>query len=419
MKLNRTNLILVGLLIVQIALAVLLSLTSVRTVESSRGPLLGAFAPDDVSQVVITDGTDATHKPITLLKSGSGWVLPDFDNYPVDFNKALTLANALHNMDTRRLIAQNAASQARLKVSPDAFDRKIEAKIGDRTVTLYLGTANEANAAYARVADQNAVYLSSGLSVTDVGGLPVSWVNSAYVTISTNDIASLKVENANGTFTFNRVNGAWVLPDVKPGEQFSQDAVNTLVNQLGTVALTAPIGAKADDKLGLSKPQATITILTRTAGPTPTPQPPTPTPAVGLGVQPPPQPELPTSTPRFIEKTYVLQVGAKLDNGDYAFKSADSTFYVRVGAAFASPFIDLNRQKVAPVPPTPTPFGPLAPVSPTPAVTVAPPLAPTLAATQPATQAVTAIATQAVTAAPTTGATVQPTAATAAATSAP
>lgn len=367
MRLNRTNLLLIGLLILQIVLGAVSTLSGTQAVESSRGPLLNNFTPETVSKIVITDGSDKTKKPLTITKSGESYVLPDFDNYPVDASKVSTLTASLRNLDTRRLIAQNKSSQNRLKVASDAFDRQIVLRVGDKDLTLYLGTANEASAAYTRLSDSDAIYLPTGLSVNDVSANPVTWVNPAYLTLTTDDVVGLTVENSAGKFVFRKENGTWALSDMplNASEKFNADAVTSLVSQLGTVSLSAPIGVKADDKLGMAKPSAIITIQTRkTLPPTATP-PPTATSAVSIGGNPPPLPPPGTvAPPAFEEKTVTLQLGAKLEDGNYALKSSESMFYVETGAGFATSFVELNRSKIVTViptvAPTNTPFGPLA-----------------------------------------------------------
>jgi hypothetical protein len=413
MKVNRTNLLLIGLLIVQIVVGAAFALTGTQAVETSRGPLLGAvnYTPEAVTKIVITDGSDKTRKPLTIARNGADFTLPEYDNYPVDAAKVATLTANLRNLDTRRLIAQNKSSQNRLKVAPDAFDRQLVLRVGDRDVTLYLGTANEASAAYARLSDSDAVYLPSGVSVYDVSANPASWVNTSYLTVAADQIVGLTVENANGKFTFRQDAGTWTLADLAPGERTSTDAVTGLTGQLGTVALAAPIGTKAEDRLGMAKPTVTITIQTRTTLPPTAPPPPTATSAVPL-------PAVPTSapptlgtpaTPAFEEKTVTLLIGAKLENGNYVLKSSESLFYIEVAPTFATPFLELSRTKAVITPPTltPTPFGPLAPPTLTP--TGQGTVAATVAATQAATQAATIAPTQTETPAATQTATVPPT----------
>jgi hypothetical protein len=400
LKPNRTNLLLLGVLVVQIIVGVLITFSGTKPVESSRGPLLANFTPETVSKITITDGSDKTKKPLTLSKSGNDFVLSDFDNYPVDPSKVATLTAALRTLDTRRLIAQNKSSQNRLKVAPDTFDRQLAIRVGDKDLTLYLGTANEASAAYARLSDSDAIYLPTGLSVYDVSANAASWVNPAYLTLTADEIAQITVENSAGKFELVRDSGAWTVANLplNAGEKVNAETISPLATQLASISLTAPIGTKADDKLGMAKPSAVITIKTKKPVPPTATPPPTSTSAGVPGFNPVASPiPLPTATPAFIEKTITLQIGAKLENGNYVFKSSESNYYVEIAPGVASPFVNLTRATVISVVPTATvtntPFGPLAPPTSTPTVAV------TVAAT--ATHTPTTVPTTAPTVAPT------------------
>jgi hypothetical protein len=399
MKITRTNLILILTLAFQLVAIVGLSLTNTQPVESSRGPLLSGFEPTKITSVVITEGQDKDKKTIKLTQNSKGdWVLPEFGDYPVDSLRVVNFLNNLKALDTRRLIAQGSGSFARLKVANEAYDRIVELSgSGVPNVKLYMGSANEANASYARLDGQNAAYLSTGVSVFSIGSTASSWVNTTYFSLTQAEVTTLKVENANGTFEFVKQNGNWTLIGLGADERFNSDKFNGLLSTASSLTLSQPLGAKAEDRYGLGKPAATVTILNRkeivpTAIPTASGtrpgdtfvNPPTATPGIS-----------PTVAARIEDTTYILQFGTKQDNSEYPLKASNNNFFVSVSAGIADSFLTLNRDAlvvkvtatptlIPTLPPTPTlppppPLGTAIPSFPaTPAaIATVPALAPT------------------------------------------
>src|SRR2546421_596207 len=107
MTLNRNNLILIGVLIVQIVAGGFIFRPTTATVTATGGPLLADFKSDAVTSITITD---SNKKTLTLAKDAQGqWVLPAFDNYPVKASQVADSLSKLTALDTNRLIAQNSA----------------------------------------------------------------------------------------------------------------------------------------------------------------------------------------------------------------------------------------------------------------------------------------------------------------------
>ncbi len=341
MKLSRNNLILIGVLVLQIALTVMLFLprTSANEQPAMSGPLLKDFKSDTVSQITIHDNSN---NEIVLSKDASGkWVLPKMDNYPVTASQVSTLLTKIQALQTNRLIARNKSNHNRLHVGDTTYERLVELKeSGDKVDRLYVGSSAGTDATHMRLNDQDEVYLTSGLGSFDVSATASSWVNTTYFSAAQDKITSFRIDNAQGSFVFKKVNNAWVLDGTKANETMNTDEVTKLVNQLASVTLTTPVGKTAQDKFQMNKPTATITLATHDeVSVQPTAQP------TALSVLPNNQatatPLPPVTKP--VDATYTLIVGAKLENGDYAFKSSESPYYVQISASAAEMFTNLKR----------------------------------------------------------------------------
>ena len=362
MKLNRTNLILSAMLAVQLVLGVIIGVASATTREAPRGPLLDSFTPDAVTQITIRD---ADKSEVVLAKDSAGlWGIANADAYPVEISRVTTLLAGLKGLDNSRLVAQTSSSFNRLKVSDDNFERIIELKEGDKTRKIYVGTASGVTETHMRVGDQDNVYLTRGLTTNDIPAKAVNWVIPTYFTVAQEDIASVKVVNANGTFEFKKgADGNWTLVDLAAGETFNVDGFQTSMNLLGSISLTAPLGNTAKDTYGIDKPLATITVMTHKVIPA------TATPAnagtpiataTGSGLLNPigatPIPGVKDEAGNIVQDTtYTLLIGAKLDSGDYVLKSSGSQYFVQIAASNAQPFVNMTRTGLLIVPPTATP----------------------------------------------------------------
>ena len=62
----------------------------------------------------------------------------------------------------------------------------------------------------------------------------------------------------------------------------------------------------------------------------------------------------PIAAPQLVETTSTLQIGAKLANGNYAFKASNSTYFVSVRGSAAETFLKVKRSDLVTVVPTPS-----------------------------------------------------------------
>jgi hypothetical protein len=361
MKLNRTNLILTAVLAVQLVLGVIMVVASATTQAAPRGALLDSFAPDSVTQITIRDSEQ--HEVVLAKDSAGNWGIGNADAYPVESSRVTTLLSSLSGLDNSRLIAQDASSFNRLKVSDDSFERIIELKEGDRTRKIYVGTASGVTSTHMRLADQNNVYLTRGLTTSAIPAEAVSWVAPTYFTVPQEDVVSVKVENANGTFEFKKTeNGLWTLADLADGETFNAEGFQTTLNMLNSISLTAPLGNQVKDTYGINQPQATITVMTHkvipaTATPASVPSDATATSSSPLNpISGTPIPGVKDEAGNIVQDTtYTLLIGAKLENGDYVLKSSSSQYYVQIAESVAQPFVNMTRNGLLIIPPSPTP----------------------------------------------------------------
>ena len=342
MRLSRTNIILIAVLVVQVAVGVLV-FRPTNALQTTGGSLIANFNPGAVTQITIRD---KDKNEIVLAKGSDGtWVLPKADNFPASPSAVSGFLDKLKALQTDRLIAQNPASQSQLHVTDSTYERLIDIQSGDHVDHLYVGSSGGANATHMRLNDQNQVYLTSGLAALDAAATPATWITTMFYSAQQDQFTHLTLQNAQGSFDFQKINGQWTMAGLGATEHFNQAGLDRVLGQLTGIVITAPFGKAPQDKFKMQQPMATITVtisqpVTVTATPTP----------VGM------LPLKATPTPGTIttskETTTTLVIGAKLDDGDYVLKSSDSPYYVEIIASTAELFTNLKRDDVLTPPPT-------------------------------------------------------------------
>lgn len=351
---NRTNKILAVVLAIQVALL------GIRVVwpESSDnkaapgGALVADLDPAAVTQVQITDDTG---KQVTLEKVDDEWVLPDYDNFPVEGARVLTLLTQIDAIRADRLITESETSFRRLQVSPDDFVRQVVfEQAGGAAHTLYLGKTGGGNTVHVRLDDQKQVYLVGDLSSAEANAQPSGWINTTYFSATAEDIQRFRLQNANGDFEFTKTGDVWTIAGLEAGEEVNQDALTQLLSAVAALRISAPIGKEAQESFGLAEPPATITLTvleTAEAEATATPESPA---LLAIPTEEGQATSTPTAAPEKVAKEYTFQIGAALDDG-VVIKGSNSDYYVLITTTTADRFTGKTRADFVTVPPTPTP----------------------------------------------------------------
>lgn len=298
---SRFNQLLIGVLIVQIAIAVIVFWPrgSVATGEL----LLGELAVEDVSQIVLSDGND---NAVTLAQRDGEWVLASAGDYPAKSDDITAQLEKLLALNTDRLVARTADSHKRLQVAEADYVRKIELTTPDGVQTLYIGSSPGAGATHVRLDGQNETYLTSQINTFELRTQPSGWINTLYFSVPRDDITRIELENANGTFVFERTldeegePGEWSMTDLAEGETLDTSTVSTLLTRVSELRMVEPVGVEAQPEYGLDDPLVTV-VLT----------------AVDDEGE---------------ETTHTLSFGVQDSDSNYYVKSSDSEYIVRVSS---------------------------------------------------------------------------------------
>jgi Domain of unknown function (DUF4340) len=277
---NKLNRILVGVLGLQLLLVLFVYLRGDDSGIGSLDPILPGLAGDKVERVRIFDRTtpdpnesaedkaarakQAGKPAIDLVKKGEAWALASHFDYPVEEQKVSDLIDKIEGMRSRAPIASGKARQRQLEVADDYFQRKVVLTIGGKETTFFVGSSAGQRQASVRIAGSDEVHGVTGLTAFGVGAQASAWVDTGYVDLQTDRIASFDVVNAKGSFHFERAadgkqwqassGGQAIAPPA--GMELNKGEIEKLVNRVGKIYLSEP----ADAKRAIDKPLATVTV---------------------------------------------------------------------------------------------------------------------------------------------------------------
>ena len=254
--LTKFHKILLGVLAVQIALAVMLFARGGEEGAVKEQPLLPGFDAAKVTRVQVLAAGEA--KPVDLVKKGSGWVLASSFDYPADTAKIEALLAPLAKLAAAEPVATQAARHKQLKVADAEFERRLTITANGKDTTLFLGAPAGLRRNALRFAGSDDVYGVSGLSPYSAPAEPHMWVDQHYLSLPKDQIAKVTVKRADAAIDFTQTDdGKWTATfDGGPVDPVDSDAIDHLVDQICAIDLLAP----ADPRRDAAAPTATIGV---------------------------------------------------------------------------------------------------------------------------------------------------------------
>jgi hypothetical protein len=283
--LTRAHKILIGLLAVQIALVVIMSVRSDEAPPVKDAPLLAGFDAAKVTRVRLF-AAGAEKPGVDLVKKGAAWTVASHSDYPADAAKVKGLIEPLARIAAGEPIATSAARHKQLRVGDKDFDRKLVLDVeGVGEKTIVIGSSVGARRTAVRVGGE-AVY-----AATDVSSFvaePAGFVSTKYVDVPKADVERLTIRRdpqlieiahavppppAAGAGSGSDGSGSEAAPaapaapewtvtidgvpvKLAAGESLDTEAIDRLVGQAASIDLKTP----GDPKRDASRPTATITL---------------------------------------------------------------------------------------------------------------------------------------------------------------
>jgi hypothetical protein len=282
---NRLNQILIGLLVVQVGLALLVFLGDDEATIGELKPVVANLEASAIDRIQVfdrrgdpddkgaeesegagkQDKSDSEPK-VVLERRGSEWVLASHHDYPAVADRITGLLDKVIAMRSRGPVASGTARQRQLEVAEDRYQRKLVLSAGKNAITLYVGASAGARQTSVRLEGQDQVHGVSGVTSYGIGADPGSWIDTTYFKVDRKEIASFEVVNRNGSFLLEQTgDNQWSAtvdgqPLVIPkGSELNTTTIDELVAKLASVHMVEP----GDPARQVTSPLATVTIRTR------------------------------------------------------------------------------------------------------------------------------------------------------------
>jgi len=297
--------ILAAVLLAQIALSIFVFWPR-PTTAGQQEPLFPDLAKEDVTSLTIED--DQGNR-IALQKVTGEWVMPDAGEYPAQSEEVEALLEKLTALTTGQLVTRSDTSHKRLRVAANDFARRIEFESSGGTETLYIGSSPQYGSVHFRLEGESEAYLTSQLTTWDVNASTSTWIDTSYHSVQQDDVARFTLENANGTFVFERDDDGWAMvePEMAEGEVLNKTQVEAVLRRAAAVTIKSPLGVEEKAAYGLDDPTAEVIMET------------------GDG-------------------TVTLTLGSKDDDdGSYVVKSSESAYYVHVSMNSVTALVQNDR----------------------------------------------------------------------------
>ena len=262
---NRTNLILIGVLVVQLGLiaavhlsksdASIAKLEPILELDAAAVQKIEIFAKDAVEK---NDGAPA----IILDRSSGTWQLGSHFDYPAVGSKVDELITNLAGMKAREPVANKATTHRKFAVAEDKYERRliIHQKVGE-PIELFVGVAAGAGQVAVRQKGQEKVFGATGVTSYGIATSASSWIERDYYKLAPG-VASLVITNGSGEFELKRdaAGSPWkrfagdAEVPVPEGKVLDEAKVGGLGNKLANIVLSEP----ADPALAGETPVVTV-----------------------------------------------------------------------------------------------------------------------------------------------------------------
>lgn len=300
---RRPVLILSGLLVLQVAGSVALSLSGpdYHAVEPSQ-PLL-AFDSEAVKEVTI-EGADG--ETVVLRRQDDSWVLPNTYDFPAKGDKVSGLVKKLAELRRGLPVATSAAAAERLKVAEENYERRIvlsgdSGKLGE----IRIGTSPSYRYVHARTSDDEAIY-SVQFATYEAGTQATSWMDRDLLQVPLDEIQRIVFP----AFTLVREDDDFSLEGLAEGETANKDEINSLVDKIARLSI-ASVEGKGDEALArVGEPELILTVE-RKEGPAVT-----------------------------------YRLSKRSDGDDYLLAASTQDYLFRVASYTAKPLVEAARDKL-------------------------------------------------------------------------
>jgi len=186
--------------------------------------------PESVTRIGIQGPEDG--EGAEIFRENGEWKVNGFRADPTTLAR---IWEAVDNAEVRDLVASNPANHGRMGVSPDsAWKMELNLAGGTRSI-LVGGPGRQFGTAFARLPDEDQVYLLAGNLRSQVTRSLDEWRNKRVAAVDTAAVWRIQVELPEGLYSLARGDSLWVLGD---GAEADPTAVRGMLGEMARLDAT-------------------------------------------------------------------------------------------------------------------------------------------------------------------------------------
>jgi len=223
---------LIGLLALQLLLALGLGWTGRDLGTTTSGTPLLPFSADRISRIEINQ---PGQEPVALERQDGGWVLPGLAGFAAEGARVDGLLAKLAELERRLPVATSDAALERFKVADDDYERQLIATTTDGASTrLLFGDSPGFRRIFVRPAGETAVY-EVPLAVSEIAAKPDDWTDKGVLQLAGDEIQRVRFPDLELT----RGEDGWQLQGATEQESLDTEKVDQLIRTLSGLSFTA------------------------------------------------------------------------------------------------------------------------------------------------------------------------------------
>ncbi len=332
---NKTNKILVGALVAQLALTVLVYThghgpSGVRTARAVV-PGLDASAVTKVEIYGARGKGDDETVALRLRKQGADWVIDNRHGYPADSASVGALLSSVAAMTARGPATTGKGPLDQMQLADDHYAGKLVLTTPKGDQTLYIGKETGFQQRAVRLGKATDSYTVPDLSASATQTQVSDWIDPVYLELAADDITGLTIERGGQTLSLARGDdGSWQLAGAAApaaagaaaAPALDKTKVGKLVDAARKIEIAdiAGIAGDSDASFGLDAPRAHITLAVK------------------------------SKDGDASDQAYVIDIGAAVGGNSYVHLGSNR-FVVTEAASKLQPILDASADSLAPSPP--------------------------------------------------------------------
>lgn len=233
---NRINVILLGLLGLQVGAISLSGMSSEPVAAFQRSLVVSGMVAEEIVGIDIASGEESVR--LERASPTAPWTVASASGWRADGKKVDKALGEVLGLETADLISSTANHHVDLKVGDSDFERKITLTGAAGTREVVFGTSASGSGVHLRRGDETDVFAARDFSTWTLGTAANSWIDRNYLELPRDQISGVTIE-AGVRVALSKTDDGWtvVVDDAEPAPAV-QTVVDSILGKLERLTLS-------------------------------------------------------------------------------------------------------------------------------------------------------------------------------------